>query len=289
MFCRNCGNEMNDDALFCPKCGKNVNDLTEDAAKESGMDNIKPISQDYTLKAKGIVKMAFSKKPLEAIRKMAEEESYIGVVFILVSALLFALESCLYLAQILNYILEYIMGKFNSFMESASTFGDLFSSSGSVMPVMQIPTSYDMFGSFFLVAVMVCVLEGVEIYFILRILKKQSPTAGILNVVAISNVPVITGIVLSMAIGLIFPPLVLAVYILTFIMHMVYIYKGIKELAKLEREPFWEFTAFALVLSIILIISCLFILNMSVDTILEGLQDKLYSLESGLNSLWDMF
>lgn len=289
MFCRNCGNEMNDDALFCPKCGKNVNDSTDDVAKKSGMDNIKPISQDYTLKAKEIVKMAFSKKPLEAIRKMAEEESYIGVVFILVSALLFALESCLYLAQILNYILEYIMGKFNSFMESAATFGDLFSSSGSVMPVMQIPTSYDMFGSFFLVAIIVCALEGVEIYFILRILKKQSPVARILNVVAISNVPVITGIVLSMAIGLIFPPLVLAVYILTFIMHMIYIYKGIKELSKLEREPFWEFTAFALVLSIILIISCLFILNMSVDTILEGLQDKLYSLESGLNSLWDMF
>lgn len=292
MFCKNCGNEISDDAVFCSNCGCSCK---EDATGKGKINDIKNVAtsgkagniiMDMLGETKEIIKLFFSRNPVSAIEKLVKEKTYTGLFMIIICTLIISFAFCVNSTQVINYIISVAKNGAVSLVGSMGDVGASLSSVGDVVEI-KLPVMYGLFWKMFLAYAAVSVVEVVLIYVIMMV-KKQKPESilYILNVVGIANIPIMMGEVVCLVVGFIFVPLVFIIVASTLIIKVILIYEGMKELLDSEDSPVWEISVFAAIMCIAMIIIGSMLLTGTVGTVYEVLKSKVDSMTNDMSSFY---
>lgn len=292
MFCKNCGAEISDGAVFCSNCGTNCNS-DGDNVKNAGatqhlgtVGNTNNLILDMLAEYKEVVKTFCSKNPVSAIEKFTKKKTYVGLFMTIISIVIISFVFCINATQVINYIISMAKDGAASLIGS---FGDIGSSLSSASDVVEIklPVMYGLFWKMFLAYAAVSVVEVVLIYVIMTV-KKQKPESilYIFNVVGIANIPIMMGEVVCLVVGFIFVPLVFIVVSSTLIIKVILIYEGMKELMDSEDSPVWEISVFAAIMCIAMIIIGSMLLTGTVGTVYEVLKSKVDSMTNDMSSFY---
>lgn len=263
MYCKNCGKEIDGDLRFCGNCGAALQYL--EPSKEPLNMQQTPATQDkgsvaaastLAQEGKSIVLKFFTKDSSETISDAAQSNSPIWIMFVAINSLLFALAACLNMSQMANHFIKsltnFIAATVNSVVGS-SIAGSI---AGSEAP--QIPMKYfiELFVPLTLLALIVLAAEFAGIYIALKIdHRNPKKYSNVANVVGVASLPLSVALISNLIIGLIYPPATLLVFGTAFLLDMVMIYDGVKNILECEKAPVKEFAIIAALLCLIVLIA----------------------------------
>ena len=287
MFCKNCGNEISDDAAFCSNCGCSCRD---DVAGSMNPNQTRGITadgsnsvMDILNECKEIIRMFFSKKPTSVIEKYAEKKTYAGLFIVIISTIVISLVFCVNATQIMNSLLSMAKNGALSLIGSWGDIGSSVSDVGSSVEI-KIPVMYGLFWKMFLAFMVVSVIETLVIYFILHVKKcRLESVLYIFNIIGIANIPVIVGELLCFILGFIFVPLIFIVVASAIIIKIIFIYEGLKEVSGLENGPVIELSIFIVIMCIVVMIIGSLLMTGTVSTVYEALKSKADSMTNDVS------
>lgn len=88
-FCQNCGNELNEEAIFCPKCGANTNQPTPVSNQQAAAENA-PVNNPYSMNSTVGVDVMRQEAYAGKVKKPMNKKKVIRIVIIAVAALIVA-------------------------------------------------------------------------------------------------------------------------------------------------------------------------------------------------------
>lgn len=124
---------------------------------------------------------------------------------------------------------------------------------------------------------------------------KAESVANVLNVVAVASLPITTGVIINLLLGLIFPPATICIMVTAVLINIVLLYEGIHNLADFQTSPVWQFGLLVLFVSIVFMILFGIALNQIVSQVIGNLISQLGGklgsalsdgLSGGLNGLF---
>lgn len=275
MFCKNCGEEINNNVKFCGKCGASV---------QEGTENIQKNEQAKALvnEGKNLVLRFFIKNPSDVIKEAAKSTSYIGFVMIAINAILFAFVSCFNVPQSGVYIFNSLV---NSIQKMATSIGG--SSLGGSIASSYLPTAdasavFDLFIPLFFAALIMLAVEFVGIYIALKVKhKKINHYANAVNVIGIATLPLSAVLILNFILGFIYPIAVPFVFVAAIFVHMVVIYEGLRHIINDGNAPILSFSIIAAIVCIAMLIIFTIAVNKISGTIQQGISDAMGGAISG--------
>lgn len=238
MYCFNCGEEIKENSKFCSKCGTNQ-DATETNEYNAVIKVNNEILNNIVVDGKKSLLKFASKEPFKAFNK--DENIFVGSGILVIFVLLYAFAVNTNVIQILNEVLGYF------FAQVSARYGAYIDT-----PDMQIELAYDLFGNFLLIGVVSVILDVTVSFFCLYLRKKEYSMKILINNIALSYLPFIIGLVVNLIVGNFCAPATLGIYVASFIIHLIFLYKGIQSMYETEDEPIWEYSIYILVVGIII-------------------------------------
>jgi Yip1 domain. len=285
MFCKNCGQEINDDSKFCSYCGEYLQESGQPAEKGTALNptvirpsKAKALASALIKDLKNITGKFFTKNPASAITEASHSESQIWIVLIALNVLLFALVSCLNISQVIKYILDSLTNYIKS--TASSTVGSSIAGSvvGNNLPQFQVPAFFELFLPLVLLAVITLAAEFVGIYIALKIeRKKPGSYVNVANIVSVASIPLSIALIANLILGLIYPPATLFLFVAAILVNMVLLYEGLRNIVDCEKAPIIGFVIIAAFLCVIALIA----LNIGVHQIGKLLQNTLTNAIGG--------
>jgi hypothetical protein len=282
MYCKKCGKEIEDTAKFCDGCGEPQQDLPSSHNSEP----VHAIMND----GKQILRKFFSKDPAAAIEEATGSQSKIGLVLIAITALLFALVSCLNSTQIINHIIRTVTSAITS--TSNSLLGALGNAvTSSKIPDMQIPVLFSLFFPFLLFALVVAAVVLAAIYIIFKLKKEPCKSIyTVTNVIGVAGLPIAAALVVNLIIGFVLPQFTIFILLAAALIGLVTLYEGFKTLFAVEKAPVIEFAVLVFVICLVLAIASQIVISqlesMLQDTIMKAAGDGLKGLGGTLGGLF---
>lgn len=255
MYCRNCGELIEENAAFCSKCGTPVGETANFVTAQ-------PVQVKTNVVVNRIVeifKSFFSNNVIKGLGTAANSLTHEWAVLLAAYVLFFSLSVPIALKSAISSI-AYV----GSYISSAFEFGSIFATG---LLVSILVNAVIVFAAFLQVKV---------------IYKKDVSIISVLNVVEYASLPVILVSLANMLIGIIWVPLAVILFITAIIMQVILLYAGIQKFGKLEKTPFYVFslTSFVCVI-LITIISFLLYKNCLTSSVADFAGDALNNL-SGL-------
>ncbi len=268
MFCKNCGCKVQDTTLFCPECGANQKEennvsinkevINEKTNQQTMTIQIPNIDKSFITDLKNIFLTFLSEDSFAMFRNCNTKNSLVGCILVILNGLLFSFVSCTNLFQLLNFLLEKIMGKLSSLL------GGL----GGFVPNIEISATYDLFGVFLLIFVIVLALKITGIYIIKKLYKQKIESfLEVINILGISFIPFIFASILNFVLGYAFPPATLAIFVTALIMHGILLFDGVEYFVGTKKNLLKIFSIFFICLTIILSV----FVNFGIDKLLDEL------------------
>lgn len=281
MYCKKCGKELEDTAKFCDGCGE----PQQDSLSPHNSESIRAVMND----GKQILKKFFSKDPAAAIEEAAGSQSKIGLILIAITALLFALVSCLNITQIINHIIQAITSAITS--TSNSLLGALGNAlTSSKIPDVQVPVLFSLLFPFLLFALVVAAVVLAAIYIIFKLKKEPYKSIyTVTNVIGVAGLPIAAALVVNLIIGFVLPQFTIFILLSAALIGLVTLYEGFKTLFAVEKAPVIEFAVLVFVICLVLAIASQIAISqlesMLQDTIMKAAGDGLKGLGGMLGGL----
>lgn len=212
--------------------------------------------------AKNFLKKLFSKEPASVIPDAADSKSLFWIIALVLNVLVFPFAYCCNVIQIANYWIR-----------------SLIMYSG-----LELPFAFGGYWSLALAAILIFTVEFAVVYLFAVIgkAKPQSPMQ-ILNVVAVSSIPLTAVLVLNLILGLIFPPATVCLLVGAVFVHVLLLYEGMRHFLQEKFSPIWLAGITFLVIAIVMVI----FVAISVRSAIGSLMD--YALGGMNSSFGNMF
>ena len=244
MFCRNCGASMPDDAKFCTSCGASTEGTAPaQSAPACAPSQPNPMIQKFVAALKG-----FWVKPVATVASAAKSTTMEWVLLAAASILFFALGAAVVGLEMLNQLIASMIPAGTSAMGSAIS-SQISTAIGNMYPF------FGVFGIGLLVGVVAYFATAAGLWVLIaQIFKKNASFISALNMTAVACLPLTAIHLLNMLFGLIWAPLTVFLFIVAVMMTIICLYTGAQKFDKLDKSPFYGFTA---VLAIVTLASCL--------------------------------
>lgn len=269
MFCKNCGEEIKDGVKFCGKCGASVQEGTENTQKN---EQAKVLVNE----GKNLALRFFTKNPSDVIKEASQSKSYIGFMFIAISAILFAFVSCFNIPQSGVYIFNSLV---NSIQEMATSIsGSALGGSvvGSYLPTVDGSPVFDLFIPLFFVSLIMRAVEFAGMYIALRVKHtKLNHYANAVNVIGIATLPLSAVLILNFILGFVYPLAVPFVFTAVVFIHMAVVYEGLRHIINDGNAPILAFSIIASVVCIVMLIIFAIAVNKINSAIQQGISDTM--------------
>lgn len=280
MYCKNCGEEINDNVKFCGKCGASVQEagaVTAVRQEETSMASV------LITESKDTVVRFFTKNPSAVIEEAAQSKSYTGFMLIIINAILFAFVSCFNIPQAGVYIFNAAVNAIQDMASSISGSALGGSIAGSYLPTAAASPIFDMFIPLFFAAIIIFAVEFAGIYIALKAERtKLSHYANAVNVMGAAALPLSAALVLNFIIGFIYPLAVLFVYAAAVLVHMALIYDGLRHMTNKDEAPVFGVA----VLSVIIAAAMLIAFTVAAGRIGDALQKSITdTIADGIGSV----
>lgn len=262
MFCKNCGNQIDENSQFCPSCGT--------ATGEAAAPAPQPAKSDMALGLSNALKAFFSSNVTKGIGASALSRTNEWIVFLAAYLLGFAVGVPIIFKSAIGSV-DYI----GEYASSIFKFGPLFATS-------------------LLVAVIARALTVLGLFVQLKLVHKADISfTAILNIVEYASLPITVACLLNIISGLIFVPAAIIIFITAIIMQVILLYIGMQKAVRLEKSPFYPFSAVSLI-CVALIAAIAFALYKScISSAIADLAGNAISSAvsglSGLSGLSDLF
>lgn len=272
MYCKYCGTEISDNATFCTNCGKN-----------QGEEVVKSSTSSLVKESIGVIKSFFSRTPFSAIEKSTECSVGVGIIFMLINVFLFGFVTCHTLIQLLNHILSTIVTTFGETI----AISEAIDMTSSLASKMSIEVNYGLLFPMSLVMLLVLALENILVYLLQKFYKIESINwKQNVNVISVASLPITIGLLTSLILGAIYPPLVIGIFIGTLIVHTLFLYKAVIRLVPLDNEPITQFIVLIFAMCVIITLVGCGVMNQAMSELMSDLINSIYS---ATESLFDLF
>lgn len=155
-----------------------------------------------------------------------------------------------------------------------------------IASAIEIDVNYKLWIPLSLVMILFLGLEIFMLYVFPKFQKKECPKWNeIINVVAVTSLPITIGLIASLVVGLIYPPILIGVFVCTLIVHTLFLYKSIKLLNSADNEPIISFAIIMFILSIVVTLIGCETISYAMSGLFEGIMDSISSLGEGLSGL----
>lgn len=271
MYCNNCGKEIDENAKFCDGCGTNL--------QQNGNIMNNKLLNNTVLDCKEAIRRFFSKKPISILEMANKKDSKIGIIFIIITSLLFGFVTCINIAQVLNYwsqnaitsiegILEKLLGSIYTGQIMGSLEQELSSS------FQKIPVPFELFLPLVIIALaIVGILIGcIHIFFRFKKIKLK-PLNVIFNYIGLTNFPIVLSLIINVVIGLLFPIFTPFFFVLGILISLIYLYESLKNIFEVENPIIRTAIVYITVL-IVIAIAISIGLDMVGDKLLETLSNE---------------
>lgn len=303
MYCKKCGNELDDDAKFCDVCGEkqdldeetqktDVDESNVQVAKELSIDEKKEmVSNEISAildEGKNIVGHLKKKNFNDVIHQLTDSQSKIGICLVIVNALLFAFVSCYNVTQIVNSIIDYAMNTVTSVTSNSlgSLAGNLVSNGTSSLN-MKIDVSYDLFVPFMIASLIASASIFVGIFALYKLKKiSDKNIATIFNYVGLTCLPSVIALLLNFVIGFFYPPLTIIVYTIAIVYGIVLLYSELQKLYDNDNKFVFEF----IVIMVCALVAMFIIFKLGCGLLDDAIEQMLLDgVTSGLQGILSMF
>ena len=285
MFCKNCGKEVEESAKFCDGCGTNLQG--ENVFFQNAISKATPIISD----CKGISKRFFSKKPDSIIDIAKNNNSKVGILFIIVNVLLFGFVSCFNFSQIINKFTDSFFSELVHFIEEVA--GNFVASQLSAIGGLEkVPVLYELFIPFAVISLGIFAVIIGSVYLIIKLKKLPFvPITSVLNCVGIASFPMLIALIFNFIVGFIFPCGTIFIFIFGVLTSLIFYYECNKEIFGNER-PIIEISIVFITVLIVLAVAISIGYNMVGEKILDSMSGQLSDttneiVEEGISSYFD--
>lgn len=304
MFCKNCGEEIKDNAKFCGKCGAVVRDDVENSSETAAeymqevtvnKQNAAETASENNQKAavlvnesKNLVLRFFTKNPSAVIKEAAHSKSYVGFVLIAISALLFAFVSCFNIPQagvsVLNSLMSSLQGMASSI--AGSSLGGLVA--GAFPPNLSASPLFNLFLPLLAVGIIMPAVQLAGMFIALKIKhKKMNHYTNAINVIGIATLPVSAVLILNFVLGFILPVSVPFIFAAAVFVNMVLIFEGLRHIINDGNAPILAFSVIAAVICIVVLIICCIAVNSIIGSIQNSVTNAVGgAVSDGLKGLF---
>ncbi len=260
MFCKNCGNQIDDNAAFCPVCGTALKEPASAPAAPTTANTTAPaapsaasvIFQSIMSNLVRVFKEFFSCDVMKGLATAAKSTTHEWAVLLFAYVLIFSLSVPIVIKCALGSI-----AYFGSYIAAMAKFGPIF---GISLLVALIANAAIFFGLFVQIKL---------------IHKKNVSIISVLNAAEYAMLPITLACLINMLLALIWAPLAIMTFITAFIMQTILLYVGLQKLDKLEKSPFYTFTLVSFVCVCVVIGVAALLYNSCLSSILSGMTDSL--------------
>lgn len=236
MFCRNCGANLADGTKFCPSCGTNTG---SEAAAPQAAPVYAPKQPNPMVEKFVAVLKNFWAKPVATVADSAKSNTLEWVLLAAINVLVYALATAVVGLETLIQLVTEMAGG----LVDASMIGEF------VSPMYPF---FGIFGIGLLLGVVVYGLVAAGIWVLVaQIFKKNVSINSALNMVAVATLPMTAVGLVNMLAGLIYAPLAFMLFFAAVLMTAVCLYSGMQKLDKLEKSPFYGYSAVMLIVVVV--------------------------------------
>ncbi len=257
MFCKNCGNNLSDDARFCNVCGTPVDAIQPAGSVAPKEPN--PMFANFLAYIKGF----FSSKTTETVTLAAKSKSLEWIIFIAANVLTFAL------SFMLN--VKYMMG-------SNETLEVLGNNVFNYFLLFLI--------NLFAGSVVLFALAGGLFLCLKLIFKRDVSLFQALNIVSYATIPVTAVCTANIILGLIAFPISIITYVVGILGSCCLLYVGVQKTDEEKDVPYFLFIA---VLAVAAALGILITLGLYGIVIESGIENAMNSLFGNFGSLANLF
>lgn len=256
MFCEKCGNRIEITDKYCNRCGADLQATT--SCNKTAIN--KTVSD-----GKRLLKSFLSKNPASVIDESKKVDSWIGVVFLFFTILLYSFVTCLNITQNINSVLNSINSVFNSV--ATNILGD---NATEYLPNLEISLIIELFIPFFIFAVFVSLIAFGGLNISLKIRKMPIPNFKCsLNMLGSTSLPIATALIINLLLGFVFPQTTPLVFAISVFVSVIFVYEMIQSYFNNGQKPVFEI---AIIIFIVLLLGII-ILKVTINQIADVLQD----------------
>lgn len=306
MYCKQCGNQISEDALFCDKCGARVG-MTEVSTNETEIkeniqivENQEVVQQPVVKKDNEFVvsvikplKGFFSSKTVQTVQAAAKSSGLEWLVFMGLHTLMCAFSVTLNAKSLIKGLVGALTSGISDATSGLLSNNIMGSAIDSVTNPILNSVGDTVVGSLYNFAAWFIggLILGAGTYFVISsllycgmklIMRVPCKMKCIFNMVAVATFPMTLAYILNIILGFIWLPLVIVSSVVGIIASAVLLYIGMQKLEKLDKSPYWAYVLVMAVVALVIVIIYVVVIAIA----LVGMISQMANFASGLGNLF---